>query len=201
LYVQGSWFGCSLQLGMQLNLPALYRPLSLSSDNGRAPGQMLDTLLPIPNAEYPAFYLIGIKASCAGALLASSEIAIPHYGRGSCAAACKRSLGSSLSSYGVEKPAKLLSVCQYVLRWKLGVPSRYLAQDLLDVGSIVDFIQDMHGIPVQEVDLGDDHHLGHRDAGMESPAKQTRSLSWHQRFSSFTVSLNSMKLNSLDSES
>jgi hypothetical protein len=25
---------------------------------------MLDTLLPIPNAKYPAFYPIGIKASC-----------------------------------------------------------------------------------------------------------------------------------------
>jgi hypothetical protein len=34
------------------------------SDNGRAPGRMHDTLLPIPDAEYPAFYPIGIKASC-----------------------------------------------------------------------------------------------------------------------------------------
>jgi hypothetical protein len=36
------------------------RPLSLVSDQGR----MFDTLLPIPDAEYPAFYPIGIKASC-----------------------------------------------------------------------------------------------------------------------------------------
>ena len=62
------WFGCSLRLGMPLNSPAR-RPsssvsCSLTSDNGRAPGRMLDTLLPIPDAEYPAFYPIGIKASC-----------------------------------------------------------------------------------------------------------------------------------------
>jgi hypothetical protein len=40
---------------------------SLTSDNGRAPGRMFDTLLPfraISDAEYPAFYPIGIKASC-----------------------------------------------------------------------------------------------------------------------------------------
>ena len=62
------WFGCSLRLGMPLNSPAR-RPsssvsCSLTSDNGRAPGRMLDTLLPIPDAEYPAFYPIGIKARC-----------------------------------------------------------------------------------------------------------------------------------------
>jgi hypothetical protein len=37
---------------------------TLTGDNCRAPGRMLDTLLPIPDAEYPAFYPIGIKASC-----------------------------------------------------------------------------------------------------------------------------------------
>jgi hypothetical protein len=31
---------------------------------GRVPGRMLGTLLPIPEAEYPASYPIGIKASC-----------------------------------------------------------------------------------------------------------------------------------------
>ena len=33
----------------------LHLPWSLTSDNGRAPGRMFDTLLPIPDAEYPAF--------------------------------------------------------------------------------------------------------------------------------------------------
>jgi hypothetical protein len=38
---------------------------SIPGDRGpRAPGRMLDTLLPFPDAEYPAFYPIGIKASC-----------------------------------------------------------------------------------------------------------------------------------------
>jgi hypothetical protein len=32
-------------------------------DNCRAPGRILDTLLPISNAEYPAFYPLGIKTS------------------------------------------------------------------------------------------------------------------------------------------
>ena len=68
MYVRSRWFCCSLRLGMPLNSPAR-RPSSsvfrsLMSNNCSAPGRMLDTLLPIPNAEYPAFYPIGIKASC-----------------------------------------------------------------------------------------------------------------------------------------
>jgi hypothetical protein len=45
---------------------SLHLPWSLTSDNGRAPGQKqrLDTLLPIPDTEYSAFYPIGSKASC-----------------------------------------------------------------------------------------------------------------------------------------
>jgi hypothetical protein len=39
-------------------------PWSLTSDNGRAPGRMFGTLLPIPDAEYLAFYPIDIKVSC-----------------------------------------------------------------------------------------------------------------------------------------
>jgi hypothetical protein len=56
-----SCLGCS-----EIRLPEghLHLPWSLTSDNCRAPGQMLDTLLPIPNAEYPAFYPIGFKANC-----------------------------------------------------------------------------------------------------------------------------------------
>jgi hypothetical protein len=34
------------------------------SDDGLAPGRRLDTLLPISDAEYPAFYPIDIEASC-----------------------------------------------------------------------------------------------------------------------------------------
>jgi hypothetical protein len=64
-----------------------------------------------------------------------------------------------------------------VLGWKLRVPGRCNARHVLDLGFIVDFIQNVHGIPVQEVNLGvdtqilslsegqprqiGDHYLGH----------------------------------------
>jgi hypothetical protein len=38
-------------------------PWSLTSDKGRAPGRALDTLPPIPDAEYPSTQLV-FKASC-----------------------------------------------------------------------------------------------------------------------------------------
>jgi hypothetical protein len=68
LYVWSSWFGCPLLLWMLLCLPARC-PFSsvsclLTSNNYCAPGVMIDTLLPIPNAESSAFWSFGIKARC-----------------------------------------------------------------------------------------------------------------------------------------
>ena len=72
LYVRSRWFGYSLRLGMPLNSPARRQSSSVScpltSDNGHAPGLMLDTLLLISDAEHPAFYPIGIDAGCMGSL-------------------------------------------------------------------------------------------------------------------------------------
>jgi hypothetical protein len=42
------------------------------SDNGRSPGRMYDTLLPIPDAEYLSFYPFGIKSSCVRQAVAGS---------------------------------------------------------------------------------------------------------------------------------
>jgi hypothetical protein len=53
--------GCRL---IRLPKDRLHLPWSLTSINGSTPGRMIDNLLPIPDAEYPAFYPIGIKASC-----------------------------------------------------------------------------------------------------------------------------------------
>jgi hypothetical protein len=44
---------------------------SLTSDNCRAPGRTLDTLLPISDAEYPAFYPMALKLVVCGQIHAS----------------------------------------------------------------------------------------------------------------------------------
>jgi hypothetical protein len=58
----------SLLRGMQLNSPSRRQSSSVfvspTSYDCSAPGPLLDTLLPIPNTESPAFYPFCIKASC-----------------------------------------------------------------------------------------------------------------------------------------
>ncbi len=51
--------------GLSRSLP---RSQGRGEGDGRAPGRMLDTRLPTPDAEYPALYPIGIKASCVKAM-------------------------------------------------------------------------------------------------------------------------------------
>ncbi len=68
-----------------------------------------------------------------------------------CCGACRRSLCSSLCSNCVAKPC-----CHGVLAWKLCVPGLCLALHVLNIGHSVCFIQDLHEILVQEVNLGVD---------------------------------------------
>ncbi len=53
-----SCLGCH---SIQLPEGSIHLPWSLTSNNCSAPGQMFDNLLPIPDAEYHAFYPIGIR--------------------------------------------------------------------------------------------------------------------------------------------